>query len=706
MFLEVSEDSQRQRSAGRAVERVVVAVKAEKVIARTALAWALTHVVDPGDCITLLAVFSSSKSSKRFWNIPWLTGDCSSSHRQRFPDRICEISESCSQMVLQFHNQPEVRVRIKVVSGMPGDAVAAEARRCDANWVVLDKTLKQEVIHCVEELCCNVVVMKGSQAKVLKLNLGCSDDNRPPYLSACSSPDMDMGMFYGHGMKHSTPVSSPEEPISLYTRTTREGSLSSIDTISSPFLVCEQNPLFEGPRKVDHTPPYDQKDFNGLLAAVNSDGKKILTQSMNQTSTNGCKSVLCVPRDQKVDDKPPRTLLDNFLQYDKDTRAGRTTINQSPRRDYIANSSIRDAVSLGRTSSVPPPLCSLCQNMAPAFGKPPRQFSYEDLEEATDGFSDSNCLAEGGFGKVYQGTLRDGLFVAVKLLKTRGSQADTDFCSEVRVLSCAQHRNLVLLIGFCIDGNKRILVYEYICNRSLDYQLHGNKRNPLDCHSRLKIAIGTARGLRYLHEDCRVGCIVHRDMRPNNILLTHDFEPLVADFGLARWYSDRNCNIEESVIGTSGYLAPEYVYGGKITEKVDVYAFGVVLLELMTGQRISELQLYKERQFISERWHTHDAFEPSHIIANIHHLLDPCLVHQEHDHFIQNMGHAASLCLQRDPESRPPMSKVLKLLEGGDLVVPIVLDLNSVGSRSGHLHGLSSYTPPEARGGHSRRLSH
>jgi interleukin-1 receptor-associated kinase 1 len=116
----------------------------------------------------------------------------------------------------------------------------------------------------------------------------------------------------------------------------------------------------------------------------------------------------------------------------------------------------------------------LCQHKAPTFGKPPRQFSYEELEEATEGFSDMNFLAEGGFSHDYRGLLRDGQVVAVKLLKYGGSQADADFCREVRVLSCAQHRNVVLLIGFCIDGKKRVLVYEYICNRSLDFHLHGS----------------------------------------------------------------------------------------------------------------------------------------------------------------------------------------------------------------------------------------
>ncbi|CAI0558630.1 unnamed protein product [Linum tenue] len=298
------------------------------------------------------------------------------------------------------------------------------------------------------------------------------------------------------------------------------------------------------------------------------------------------------------------------------------------------------AVSLGRTSSVPPPLCSLCQHKAPVFGKPPREFSYEELDDATGGFSDENFLAKGGFGDVYRGVLSDGQVVAVKVLRFLGAQADADFCREVKVLSCAQHRNVVLLTGFCVDEQKRILVYEYICNGSLDFHLHGkaNRKAILDWHSRLKIAIGTARGLR--------------DMRPDNILLTHDFEPLVADFGLARRHSEWQFENEDRVIGTSGYLAPEYVNGGNVTDKVDVYAFGVILLELLTGRRISELQFQNGQHLLFSNWFLSNTNFPNQ-------LHDPRLSARESTAYPLNaMARAASLCLHLEPDFRPPMSKV------------------------------------------------
>ncbi|MBA0693416.1 hypothetical protein Goari_003790 [Gossypium aridum] len=702
--------SLRQRSATSRLEKVVVAVKAERVISKTALAWALTHVVRPGDCVTLLAIFPSEKKGKRFWNFPILTGDCGSNMKEELPEKICQISESCSQMVLQFHNQIEVTVRIKVVSCTTGSSVVAEANNNGANWVILDKKLKQELKHCMDELHCNIVVMKGSQAKVLRLNLQCANEPRTPYYSAASSPAMDVGDHLGHRMKHSTPVTSPEEPSTSYSRTSQERLLPSSDSATSLFLVYQENPLF-----VD-----DKNELDNQLTVLDSVGEKLINLSANSTSSvkNNDKSIFWIPQNHN-DEKPrktrsgrnivippsSRTLLDKFAQYDQDAKEGRLV-----NTDYMVNSDIRDAVALGRASSVPPPLCSFCQHKAPVFGKPPRRFSYEELEEATDGFAEVNFLAEGGFGVVYRGILRDGQVVAVKLLKFVGCQADIDFCREVQVLSCAQHRNVVLLIGFCIDGNKRVLVYEYICNGSLDFHLHGSNRASLDWQSRLRIAIGAARGLRYLHEDCRVGCIVHRDMRPKNILLTHDFEPQVTDFGLARWHSDQwTVGNEEQTVGTSGYLAPEYSDGRRITQKVDVYAFGVVLLELLTGQRITDLQYYKGRNFLSDWFHPLAALDSNQIMTNIYQLLDPCLASgkvRDYTHQLQAMARAAFLCLSHDPESRPPMSKILRILEGGDTNVPLSLDLNSIGNRSGHLRGLKTQTQPESTRRHSRKLSH
>ncbi|CAM0953290.1 unnamed protein product [Alopecurus aequalis] len=333
------------------------------------------------------------------------------------------------------------------------------------------------------------------------------------------------------------------------------------------------------------------------------------------------------------------------------------------RSDLNFRGNVRDIVSLSRTAPPgPPPLCSVCQHKTPVFGKPPRWFSYAELEHATGGFSRANFLAEGGFGSVHRGVLPDGQAIAVKQHKLASSQGDVEFCSEVEVLSCAQHRNVVMLIGFCVEDKRRLLVYEYICNKSLDTHLYGRHNGTLGWAARQKIAVGAARGLRYLHEECRVGCIIHRDMRPNNILVTHDFEPLVGDFGLARWQPDGDMGVETRVIGTFGYLAPEYAQSGQITEKADVYSFGVVLVELVTGRKAMDINRPKGQQFLTE-W-ARPLLED--------HALDELIDPRLEDRFCENevycMLHAANLCIRRDPHSRPRMSHVLRILEG-DMVV-------------------------------------
>nr|XP_043614524.1 inactive protein kinase SELMODRAFT_444075-like [Erigeron canadensis] len=660
-------------------ENVIVAVRAdEKVVSKTALGWALSHVVHPGDCVILLAVFPGNKSSSRkLWRWPRLNGDCRKNEDcVNLPDRICQISEACSRMVLQFQHQFEVMVQIKVVSGIPAGAVAAQAKYNAVNWVILDKKLKQELKHCMDELQCNVVAMKGSEPKVLKLNLGRSDELQTPFFSAVSTPMADPEKHLGHGVNHSTPVSSPEQTSTFYPQ-------------SSVFLVYKQNPLFEGmikgkPSQVNKTINYDDPE-----TAMDSCGERIITLS------------LLVPKNNIVNDN---SKIIRNSQHSYSTHFDENRSSKVPKVN-IYSSGIREAVSLDRTLSLPPPLCSLCQYQAPALVKPLRQFSYTELQGVTDGFSDASFVAEGELWVVYKAVLKDGLVVAIKQLKFSGSHGDVDFCKEVRVLSCAQHKNVVLLVGFCIEGNQRLLVYEYVCNGSLDIHLHMSKRTYLDWPSRLKIALGTATGLRYLHEDCRVGCIVHRDMRPKNILLTHDYEPLVADFGLVSLHTEQDMYDEERPVGTSGYLAPEYFNDGLITEKVDIYAFGLVLLELITGRRTSELQC-KARNF----WHdvyASQEMEPVHFLAYKHKLLDTRLGSYQPHNFppaLHAIGHAASLCLQKDPDCRPPMSKVLKVLEG-ETRNYLSIDVNSNGCRSGRLRAAILNAQIERRG-HSRRLSY
>ncbi|KAL8112104.1 hypothetical protein AgCh_019708 [Apium graveolens] len=211
-------------------------------------------------------------------------------------------------------------------------------------------------------------------------------------------------------------------------------------------------------------------------------------------------------------------------------------------------------------------------------------FTYEELSNATNGFSEQNLLGEGGFGCVYKGYLPDGREIAVKQLKIGGGQGEREFKAEVETISRVHHRHLVSLVGYCISENQRMLVYDYVPNNNLYFHLHGEGMPVMEWETRVKVAIGAARGIAYLHEDCHPR-IIHRDIKSSNILLDNNFEARVSDFGLAKLALDANTHITTRVMGTFGYMAPEYAASGKLTEKSDVYSYGVVLLELITGRK-------------------------------------------------------------------------------------------------------------------------
>ncbi|XP_002969741.2 inactive protein kinase SELMODRAFT_444075-like [Selaginella moellendorffii] len=320
-----------------------------------------------------------------------------------------------------------------------------------------------------------------------------------------------------------------------------------------------------------------------------------------------------------------------------------------------------DTILFPKPGSSALPLCSVCKHKPRDFKRQTREFTYSELEEATDNFSHANFLAEGGFGFVYKGVLKGGQHIAVKQHKLASTQGGREFCAEVKVLSGAQHRNLVTLLGFCVEDGKRMLVYEFVCNKSLDYHLF-DKNTVLPWCARQGIALGAARAMRYLHEECRVGTIIHRDLRPHNILLTHDYAPMVGDFGLARWNTSSQPAVETKVVGTLGYLAPEYASSGQVTEKADVYSFGVILLEMVTGRRSLDISLPHAEQCLTE-W-----ARPKLDVRDADSLLDPRLVKdllQESQLYeIQAMVHAAAFCLRREPSQRPRMSQVLRILEG------------------------------------------
>ncbi|KAJ7515188.1 hypothetical protein O6H91_22G004400 [Diphasiastrum complanatum] len=227
-----------------------------------------------------------------------------------------------------------------------------------------------------------------------------------------------------------------------------------------------------------------------------------------------------------------------------------------------------------------------------------RVFSYKELKDATAEFHEDNKLGKGGFGVVYKGTLSDGSEVAIKYLSQGSKQGNEEFMNELASIIAIQHKNLVKLKGCCIHGEERLIVYEYLENKSLDLSLFGTSTmRVLDWKTRYNIALGIARGLEYHHEQSEPR-IVHRDIKAGNILLNKDFHPKISDFGLARFLPyDQSCIETERMAGTMGYLSPEAMKG-HITEKADVFSFGVLLLEIISGMKKNDTRLQIDTQYI------------------------------------------------------------------------------------------------------------
>ncbi|XP_038689941.1 cysteine-rich receptor-like protein kinase 10 [Tripterygium wilfordii] len=294
-----------------------------------------------------------------------------------------------------------------------------------------------------------------------------------------------------------------------------------------------------------------------------------------------------------------------------------------------------------------------------------RYFNLTTIREVTNNFSNANKLGEGGFGPVYKGELPDGEKVAVKRLSMKSSQGIVEFKNEMMLIVKLQHKNLVRLLGYCLAGDEKLLVYEYMANTSLDTFLFDPiKRKELDWAKRANIINGTAKGLQYLHEDSRLK-IIHRDMKASNVLLDDELNPKISDFGTARIFGGNQLEANtERVVGTYGYMAPEYALEGLFSVKSDVYSFGVLMLEIITGQksrgfyeRDDALNLLS---YASKLWTEGQGLK----------LIDPDIVDTCPTSEALRWIHIALLCVQNDPADRPTMSYVILMLGGHLLALP------------------------------------
>ncbi|XP_031385041.1 cysteine-rich receptor-like protein kinase 3 [Punica granatum] len=292
--------------------------------------------------------------------------------------------------------------------------------------------------------------------------------------------------------------------------------------------------------------------------------------------------------------------------------------------------------------------------LANTVNKSKLNFSYETLEKATNYFDCSNKLGQGGSGSVYKGILPNGKPIAIKRLVFNTRQWVEHFFNEVNLISGIHHKNLVGLLGCSITGPESLLVYEYIPNLSLLDHLFVNKDvEPLNWETRSKIVLGTAEGLAYLHEESSLR-IIHRDIKLSNVLLDDDFAPKIADFGLARLFPEDKTHISTAIAGTLGYMAPEYVVRGKLTEKADVYSYGVLVIEVITGKRNNSF-FQKSFSILQTVWDMYSS-------GRLCEAVDPVLKGKFRGEDVSRILQIALLCVQASADLRPRMSMVVKML--------------------------------------------
>ncbi|XP_060189721.1 cysteine-rich receptor-like protein kinase 44 isoform X3 [Lycium barbarum] len=296
------------------------------------------------------------------------------------------------------------------------------------------------------------------------------------------------------------------------------------------------------------------------------------------------------------------------------------------------------------------------------------QYDFSTIRAATDNFSNANKLGQGGFGPVYKGKLQNEQEVAVKRLSADSGQGDLEFKNEVLLVARLQHRNLVRLLGFCLDGTERLLVYEFAPNASLDHFLFDSiKRRQLDWERRSKIIGGIAKGILYLHEDSRLR-IIHRDLKASNVLLDAEMNPKISDFGMARLFTlDETQGNTSRIVGTYGYMAPEYAMHGQFSVKSDVFSFGVLVLEILSGQKNT---CFRNGESLEDLL-SYQAWSSWRNGTTIN-FIDPMLRGTSglvRD--IMRCVHIALLCVQENVVDRPTMAAVVLMLSSLSLSLPV-----------------------------------
>ncbi|CAL5384807.1 unnamed protein product [Camellia sinensis] len=686
------EDRVVEVSGGRTV---VVGVKLDSH-SRELLTWALVKVAQPGDCVIALHVLNNNEIVDR-------DGKSSLLSLIKAFDSVLTVYEG-------FCNLKQVDLKLKVCRGSSiRKVLVREAKFYFANEVIVGTAQNHHTIcssasvakYCAKNLPkdCSILAVdngkivfqrKASPPMTNGRAKGIDDQGRHHLLGAIqSSASKNSKLLHGANVdENSTATSDQITCESLESALVKarwdcaERALKKKCSICSPNSVSPENSCFESPESSAGDSDEDNskatvpvKKVEAPLSPISSlirelpevkPGWPLLHRAIfSDRQVSDRSSVKRISAVQWALQLPSRHCLHS-------ADSNQTTCNENKEQSSEFDEESGSIVSVGAETVSSPSSPSSSSRSLPEelkglhekYSDSCRLFKYQELLQATSNFIPENLIGKGGSSRVYRGCLPDGKELAVKILK-QSEDLLKEFVLEIEIITALHHKNIISLYGFCFEDCNLLMVYDFLSRGSLEENLHGNKKDPraFGWSERFKVAVGVAEALEYLH-NVSAKPVIHRDVKSSNILLSDDFEPQLSDFGLAKWASTSSSHITcTDVAGTFGYLAPEYFMFGKVNEKIDVYAFGVVLLELLSGRKPISNDHPKGQESLV-MW--------AKLIlkgGKVSQLLDPSMGNKYDHNQMERMVLAATLCIRRAPRARPQMCIVSKLLQGDSGVI-------------------------------------
>ncbi|KAG2313472.1 hypothetical protein Bca52824_025029 [Brassica carinata] len=623
-----------EREGGRTI---LVGVKLDAP-SRELLTWALVKVAEPGDTVIALHILTNE-----------IVKNSSLLSLVKTFDSVLDVYEG-------FCNLKQVDLKLKLCRGdSPRKIIAREARSFCAWKVLVGVSRTHHAIRSSASLAKYLAKKLPKECWVHAVNNGkvvFQREGSPPSLAFDHSQGKE-------DVRRNTLLNVLQRSVTLSTPTRVVSHCEEVSKEDDKDQTCGQSlkQALEAARfESCSVCGSDSLSPNGTRASGDA-------SDINRKSDDEChKAKKIVPvKGLQAEPIPGWPLLRRALSSGQPV----TTHKQIPVAQWALKLPPRNSKQIGYDSittpdSTPRKLPEELERLYERFSSTCQFFKYKELVSVTSDFSPDNFIGKGGSSRVYRGCLSNGREVAVKILK-QTEDVLNDFVAEIEIITTLCHKNIISLLGFCFEDKNLLLVYNYLSRGSLEENLHGNKKDPLafQWRERYNVAVGVAEALDYLHNSASQP-VIHRDVKSSNILLSDDFEPQLSDFGLARWASISTTHIVCSdVAGTFGYLAPEYFMYGKVNDKIDVYAFGVVLLELLSGRKPISSGCPKGQESLV-MW-----AKPILEDGKYSQLLDPTLRDNNGDQ-MQRMVLAATLCIRRSPQARPKMSVVLKLLKGDE----------------------------------------